>query len=102
MPNCRDAQSQSSAVWLRLAGMGFGLATQVFFLITVPFLFLYLRDGGSQRTSHWLAIDCLLALQFALVHSVLLLPGTRSFIVRFLPAQLYGCLFCLTTCAGLW
>ena len=44
----------------------------------------------------------MLALQFAIVHSFLLLPAVRKRITRILADQLYGSLFAVSTCAGLW
>jgi protein-S-isoprenylcysteine O-methyltransferase Ste14 len=41
-------------------------------------------------------------LQFGLVHSILLLPSVRRRLTRSIPSELYGSLFCLTTCLGLW
>lgn len=62
--------------------LAFGVLTQLLFLVTVCRLFPFLRGGGNFRglfspapghSVNWLVIDGLLALQFALVHSVLLL-----------------------------
>jgi protein-S-isoprenylcysteine O-methyltransferase Ste14 len=97
-----DETSKSRSSILRAIGILFGLATQIFFLITVCYLFAFLRDGATNQSSSWLAVDLLLALQFAVVHSWLLLPSTRSKISRQLPAQFYGSLFCVATCVGLW
>jgi hypothetical protein len=47
-------------------------------------------------------VDLLLALQFGVVHSLLLLPSVRRGMARIMPSQLYGTLFCLVTCVGLW
>ena len=102
MPRRMDAKTSWTALLLRAAGIAFGAATQVFFVATVCFLFLFLRDGGSRPANGWLTIDCLLALQFAVVHSVLLLPRARSMLSRVVPSQLYGSLFSATTCLGLW
>jgi protein-S-isoprenylcysteine O-methyltransferase Ste14 len=45
--------------------------------------------------------DLLLALQFAIPHSVLLHPRFRSLFKRWLPAELHGAFFCLCTCLSL-
>jgi protein-S-isoprenylcysteine O-methyltransferase Ste14 len=68
----------------------------------VYFLFRFLRDGGSPRRGNWVFVDCLLALQFAVVHSILLLPSVKKSITRTLPNELYGTLFAAATCAGSW
>lgn len=89
----------------RVTGIVFGLATQGLFVVTVWGLFWYLYGSSiilPGNSSHWVAIDLALALQFAIVHSWLLLPTTRARIGRVLPAGLYGSLFCLATCLGLW
>src|SRR5262249_9727231 len=46
----------------------------------------------------WYAWDILLAVQFAVPHSWLLLPGTRQRLQRLVPAPFYGCFFCSVTC----
>ena len=73
--------SHGCVVWIgnivrRAAGIAFGLGTQALFAVTVCGLFLFLRDGSSRIAADWLAVDCLLALQFAVVHSLLLLPSS--------------------------
>jgi protein-S-isoprenylcysteine O-methyltransferase Ste14 len=96
------AASRWKAAAARGAGIVFGLATQIVFLATVPFLYLYLRYGEGRTSTHWLAIDIGLAAQFAVVHSLLLLQWVRTAITRYLPSQLYGSLFAVTTCITLW
>lgn len=89
----------------RAAGVAFGLATQALFIVTVWGLFWYLYGSNiiaPRHSSHWLAIDLALALQFAVAHSWLLLPATRARIGKCLPSTLFGSLFCVATCAGLW
>src|SRR4051794_8620565 len=86
------------AWWLRAGGISFGVATQLLFVPTVYYVFLFLRDGVTRPASSWLAIDCLLALQFAVPHSILLLPRVRSALSRIMPSQFYGSLFAVSTC----
>jgi hypothetical protein len=89
----------------RALGIAFGLVTQVCFVVTVWGLFWYLYGSDSAvsgRPTHWFLVDSLLALQFAVVHSWLLLPSSRSWIGQWLSPALYGTLFCAATCAGLW
>ncbi len=97
-----DTSRNSNTSLTRVMGIAFGLGTQASFAVTVWFLFWFLRDGNLQQTPSWLAVDVLLALQFAVVHSILLLPLVRSWISRRLPSPLYGSLFCIATCVGLW
>jgi protein-S-isoprenylcysteine O-methyltransferase Ste14 len=86
----------------RIAGIAFGAGTQVFFALTVWQLFWFLAYGGAPASARWLLADLALALQFAVVHSILLLPKVRARITQRLPSALYGCLYCTITCAGLW
>ena len=87
--------------WLsRACGIAFGVTTQLAFLVTVYFLFYFLRDGGSSQDGNWFFVDSLLALQFAVVHSILLLPSVKKSITRILPNELYATLFAAATCAG--
>jgi methanethiol S-methyltransferase len=88
----------------------FGAATQVFFAITAARLFVYLREGGNFqgsltsrviRGSTWFWIDGFLALQFAVLHSLLLWPPVRERLARVTPSALFGCIFCLSTCVSL-
>jgi protein-S-isoprenylcysteine O-methyltransferase Ste14 len=84
-----------------LAGIAFGLVTQLFFLYTVWELFWFLRDGRAVESAGFAWRDAALSLQFATIHSALLWPANRSRLKRLLPDALYGCLFCMATCATL-
>lgn len=95
------AQSVPERRWQRAVGIVFGLGTQVLFAATAWRLFWYLRDGVQAASPHWLAIDAALALQFAVSHSVLLLPSVKARITRIVPSGLYGSVFCLATCVSL-
>ncbi len=97
-----DANVNSNISWSRTAGIAFGVCTQLFFAVTVCFLFLFLRDGSTNPAGNWVLIDSLLALQFAVAHSWLLLPSSRSSLSRIMPSQFHGSFFCVTTCIGLW
>src|SRR3954471_21427307 len=95
MRHCTDAKTDRRAWWLRACGISFGVATQIFFAVTVYYLFFFLRDGITRPANNWLAMDCVLALQFAVIHSLLLLPRSRSMLSRIIPGQLYGNLFAI-------
>lgn len=82
-------------------GVLFGLATQLLFLLTVCHLFAFLK-GPIPARSGSLWWDVLLASQFALPHSWLLLPSTRKRLSRWIAAPFYGLVFCLATCASLF
>ena len=62
----------------RFLGIGVGILVQVLFAVTSYYNYVFLR-GTAPRPGHWaLAWDGLLAIQFAVVHSVLLLPGSAQ------------------------
>ena len=84
----------------RILGIVCGLATHALFLVTVWYLFWFLKDGAAPGTGV-LGRDALLALQFALVHSLILWPATRRRLSTWIPAEFYGCFFCVATCLGL-
>ena len=86
----------------RLAGFAFGIGTQALFAVTVVGLFSFLRYGATRSSGSWIFIDCLLALQFAIPHSLLLHPRTRSALKHWVPTEFYGAFFCVCTCVSLW
>lgn len=93
----------------RTAGVLFGVATHALFAITVWQLFWFLKGdepgrwpaSGSPAAAS-AAIDSLLAIVFAVPHSLLLVPSVRAAIVaRGLASPLYGCFYCVVTCLAL-
>lgn len=88
--------------WRKLAvGVLVGIMTQVFFAFTAFHLFLFLKDGGSQKSSFHPIWDVLLALQFAIPHSLLLLPPVSRRLQKWIPKAFYGSFYCAVTCASL-
>jgi methanethiol S-methyltransferase len=86
----------------RIAGISFGFGNQILFLITVWFLFWFLRDGAlSQSHGHWILRDCGLAIFFAVSHSIMLVPKTRKYLTRWIPQPFYDSTFCVVTCVSL-
>ena len=77
------------------------VAARQLFAITVVGLFSFLRYGATQSSGSWILIDCLLALQFAIPHSLLLHPRTRSALKHWVPTEFYGAFFCVCTCISL-
>jgi len=78
----------------------FGFLTQVAFGLTAAILFLFLTGTLiplRHPTPYAWVLDLTLALQFGIVHSVLLLPAVRRRLTRALPDALYGCFFCAMT-----
>lgn len=90
---------------LRCSGITAGVATHVLFAGTVWYLVWFLHgDSLAAPVVHAataLGIDLLLALQFALLHSLLLHPAVRQSLTRFIPRPFYGLFFCVTTCLSL-
>ncbi len=89
--------------------ISFGIGVHVLFALTVRRLFLFLQAGDGRlglfaahpASKGWLWLDALLAAQFAVSHSWLLLPATQRRLQRILPREQYGCCFCLATCISL-
>jgi len=86
----------------RAAGIVFGLATQLVFLVTVWELFWFLKGDATDAPRGSLWIDAALCLQFAIPHSLLLHPAGRRRLSRWIPSTFYGLFFCCATCSGLW
>lgn len=85
----------------RVFGIAVGVANHLLFAVTVYFLVGFLAGGEPPVQSGAVAWDWLLALQFAVVHSLLLLPAVRQQITNWIPDPFYGTLFCTATCATL-
>src|SRR5690242_3847497 len=88
--------------WMQRAfGIAFGVFAQLLFLPTVWSLYWFLKgpDGCIEQDGLW--IDAILALQFAIPHSALLLPQVRKILNRWIPSALYGSFFCIATCLNL-
>lgn len=97
-----NSPSSPDRVLVRIFGIFLGVATHVAFVTTVVFLYDYLANGVQRRSPNWFAADLLLALQFAIVHSLLLHPSVkRQLTRRWIKNEWYGLFFCLATCAGL-
>ena len=78
----------------RVLGIVFGVGTQAFFLVTVWFLFWFLKDGGPRNLRGALWIDALLAMQFAAPHSLLLLPPVRKWLGNWITREFYPLFYC--------
>ena len=93
----------------RLFGLFFGVATHVLFAFTVWHLFWFLKGplpedvrGSSVGLGASLVVDALLALSFAVPHSVFLMPAVRRRLVSAgLSAPFYGCFYCVVSCVTL-
>lgn len=93
----------------RAVGIVLGILTHLLFAVTVWRLLLFLQgtsdletiQAESVKPATALCFDFFLALQFALVHSALLLPAVRARLERRIPSAFYGLFFCAATCLGL-
>ncbi|MFO0909839.1 MAG: NnrU family protein [Isosphaeraceae bacterium] len=106
----RPTEGEELMAWRQPFWLAFGVFAQLLFALTVCRLFPFLRgeayfqglaSPAPGQARYWFLADGLLALQFAVVHSVLLLPAVRSRLARWVPSALYGCLFCVATCVCL-
>ncbi len=83
----------------------FGIATQLGFAVTIPFLVWFMLIGASAPTTSAtfdaLLIDVLLILGFAVPHSIFLAPPVRRVLNRVMPREIFGCWFCLVSCVTL-
>lgn len=96
----RRARSQTLN-WTAVGGALFGVLTQVFFLWTVVQLFLFLRFAEGTNYAGWWYTDALMAIGFAIPHSLLLTRGAHTRLKRWIPRELIGCLHCCVTCGSL-
>ncbi len=85
----------------KLLGIAAGIATHVVFAFTVYRLFFFLKGHGPAENAGPQWINALLALQFAVPHSLLLYPKVRERLSDWIPSPFYGCFFCTATCLGL-
>ncbi|MDB5384444.1 MAG: hypothetical protein JWM11_90 [Planctomycetaceae bacterium] len=86
---------------VRVAGILFGVATHLFFAVTVWYLYPFLVATPGIPSANALWIDSCLALQFAVTHSLWLWPPVRQRLGRWISRSFYGCFFCLMTCFSL-
>jgi protein-S-isoprenylcysteine O-methyltransferase Ste14 len=97
----RVSSARGTEFLARSIGVAFGIGTQLLFLFTVVYLFLFLRYGSQQSIAGWWWMDFCLAVGFAIPHSVLLVPAVQKKIKAYVPGGLLGCIHCVTTCVTL-
>jgi methanethiol S-methyltransferase len=104
-PATATAQPSISPKWDSVAARSFGIAlgigTQLLFLYTVVFLFLFLRYGNSTTHPSWWLTDALMAIGFALPHSILLAPFSQRWMRQHVPSGMLGSIHCCVTCMTL-
>ena len=83
---------------VRLLGILIGVAVHGLFALMVYHLYFFLgaRPRNPAR-QHSVSERGLLALQFVVIHSLLLLPKVRTKLERVIPPAFYGLFFCLMT-----
>ena len=67
-------------------------------------VFVFLSEHEPRGTTHaaeWAGVNGLLALLFAVSHSLLLHPAVRGLMMRWVPAPFYGLCFCSATSGSL-
>ena len=99
----QDARKSKTVVapWFWIA---FGWATHALFVVTVYYLFGYLKGPESppgEFSARAVIVDAVLAIQFAIFHSLLLLPSVRNKLTKVVPNPAYGVFFCFCTCLSL-
>ena len=81
------------------------VAAHLLLAVTVWFLFPFLQGGREPDASldnpRWWWIDLLLVAQFCVLHSLLLRPGVRDRLQRWVPSPIYGCCYTIVTCCSL-
>ena len=86
---------------LRSLGIAVGILVQVLFVVTSYYNYVFLK-GSPPRACHCaLAWDAFLAVQFGVVHSLLLLPSVKKKLGRLISPAFYGLFFCTAACLTL-
>src|SRR5262245_64201157 len=86
---------------LRIVGVTAGLVIHAVFGVMVWYLYWFLKGGQVGDSVQGLWIDFLLALQFVVVHSLLLYPTARERLGEWISPEFYGLFFCAATTVGL-
>ncbi|TWT47245.1 methyltransferase family protein [Botrimarina hoheduenensis] len=85
----------------RVTGAMIGVAVQLLFVVTVWYLFWFLKDGALAMGGGSLLQDTFLALFFAVPHSLLLYPPVRRRLGRVIGPAFYGLFYAGVTCVSL-
>src|SRR5689334_17615939 len=86
----------------RALGITIGILVQAVFGVMVWSLYWFLKGGQAGERGGALEIDFGLALQFVVVHSLLLYPAVRERLSEWISPAFYGLFFCAATTTGLW
>ncbi len=85
----------------RILGIAVGLLVQVLFVVASYYNFTFLAGSPPRPGRAALAWDALLAIQFCVVHSVLLWPSVKKKLERIISPAFYGLFFCAAACSTL-
>ena len=85
----------------RFFGITAGLVVQLLFAVTSYFNYVFLRGRPPHPGSASLMWNGFLALQFGLVHSLLLWPGVKKRLGKVISPAFYGLFFCTAACLTL-
>jgi protein-S-isoprenylcysteine O-methyltransferase Ste14 len=85
----------------RVVGLAAGVLVQALFAVTSYYNYVFLKGCPPRPGRYALAWDALLAVQFGVVHSVLLHPSTKKRLGRFISPPFYGLFFCTAACVTL-
>lgn len=91
----------TTSLAMRLFGISYGLLTHALFAVAVWHIFWFLRGNqptGDLPTPLWWLIDIALALQFSVLHSLLLYPAMRERLGKYIAGPFYGVFYCTVTC----
>jgi methanethiol S-methyltransferase len=85
----------------RFFGITAGLVVQLLFAVTSYFNYVFLQGRPPRPGNTSLMWDGFLALQFGLVHSLLLWPGVKKRLGKVISPAFYGLFFCTAACLTL-
>ncbi len=85
----------------RFLGIAVGLLVQALFVVASYFNYLFLAGSPPRPGRGALVWDALLAIQFCVVHSLLLWPSVKRRLERIISPAFYGLLFCAAACSTL-
>jgi len=85
----------------RFLGIAVGLLVQALFVVASYYNYVFLAGSPPRPGRAALAWDALLAIQFCVVHSLLLWPSVKKQLERIVAPAFYGLFFCTAACLTL-
>jgi protein-S-isoprenylcysteine O-methyltransferase Ste14 len=86
---------------LKIFGITAGVLIHAVFGVMVWYLYWFLKGGQVEQSAGALWLDFVLALQFVVVHSLLLHPSIREPLGEWITPAFYGLFYCVATIVGL-